>query len=123
MQNSPGNVLWVRASSLFMCKEDPLKFYKIEFALELVKWFLNGRLVNLMFFSPKIYIEKEQIACAKNDQAMRKCPGNVLWVRALSLFMCKADPLKLYKIEFALELVEWFVNGRLVKLMFLLKFI
>jgi hypothetical protein len=59
-----------------------------------------------MFFSPEIYIEKEQIACTKNDQAMRKSSGNVLWVRALSLFMCKEVPLKLYKIEFASELVK-----------------
>jgi hypothetical protein len=61
-----------------MCKEDPLKLYKIEFALELIKWVLNGRLVKLMFF-PK-FIEKEQIAGAKNDQATRKFPVHITWV-------------------------------------------
>jgi hypothetical protein len=49
-----------------MSKEDPLKLYKIEIALELVKLFWNGRLVKLMFF-PEIYVEKEQFAGAKND--------------------------------------------------------
>jgi hypothetical protein len=76
-----------------------------------------------MFFSPEIYIEKEQIACAKNEQAMRKSPDNILRVRALSHFICKEDPLKLYKIEFALELVKLFLNGMLVKLMYFPKFI
>ena len=75
-----------------MWKEDPLKLYKIKFAMELINWFLNGRLVNMMF-CPEIYIEKEQIAGAKNDQAMRKSPGHITWVRALGLFMCKLDPL------------------------------
>ena len=32
--------------------------------MELINWFLNGRLVNMMFL-PEIYIEKEQIAGAK----------------------------------------------------------
>jgi hypothetical protein len=99
-----------------MRKEYSLKLYKIEFAWELVKWLLNGRLVNMMFF-PKNYIEKEQIAVAKNDQATRKSPGHITWVRTLCLFMRKEDPPKLYKIEFALELVKWLLNGRLVKLM------
>jgi hypothetical protein len=105
------------ALGLITFKEDPLKLYKIELASELVKRFLNGKLVKLMFFFPEIYIETEQIACAKNDQATRKSPGNVLWFRALSLLMSKEDPLKLYKIEYASELVKWFVNGKLVKLM------
>jgi hypothetical protein len=75
-----------------MCKEDPLKLYKIKFATEFIKWFLNGRLVNMMFL-PEIYIQKEQIAGAKNVRAMRKSPGHITCVRALGLFMCKEDPL------------------------------
>jgi hypothetical protein len=47
-----------------MCKENLPKLYKIEFALDLIKWLLNGCLVNLMFLS-EIYIEKEKIAGAK----------------------------------------------------------
>ena len=92
MRKNPGHISWVRALRLITCKEDPLKLYKIKFATELIKWFLNGRLVNMMFL-PEIYIEKEQIAGAKNDQAMRKSPGLITWVRALGLFMCKEDPL------------------------------
>jgi hypothetical protein len=57
-----------------MFKEDPLKLYKIKFATELIKWFLNGRLVNMMFL-PEIYIEKEQIAGCKK---MAKPCGNLL---------------------------------------------
>jgi hypothetical protein len=117
MRKSPGHVPWVKALGLFMCKEDPLKLYKIKFATELIKWYLNGRLVNMMFF-PEIYIEKEQKAVAKTDQAMRKSPGHITWVRALCLFICKEDPLKLYKIAFAMELVKWLLISRLVKLMF-----
>jgi hypothetical protein len=105
MRKSPGYVPCVRALGLFMCKENPLKLYKFKFVTELIKWFLNGRLVNMMFF-PEIYIEKEQIDGAKNDQATRKYPGHITWVRALGLFMFKGDPLQLYKIEFALELVK-----------------
>jgi hypothetical protein len=30
----------------------------------------------------EIYIDKEQIAGAKNDQATRKSPGHITWVRA-----------------------------------------
>jgi hypothetical protein len=56
-----------------MCKGDPLKLYKVKFATELIKWFLNGRLVNMMFL-PEIYIQKEQIAGAK----MTKPCGNFL---------------------------------------------
>jgi hypothetical protein len=37
---------------------------------------------------------------------MRKSPEHVPWVRALSLFMCKEDPLKLYKIQFATKLIK-----------------
>jgi hypothetical protein len=80
MRKSAGHVSWVRALSLIMWKEDPLKLYKIEFATALINCFLNGRLVNMMLL-PEIYIEKEQIAGAKNDQAMRKCPGHITWVR------------------------------------------
>jgi hypothetical protein len=61
MRKSPGHVPWVRALSVIIFKEDPLKLYKIEFALVLVKWPLNGRLVNFMIFS-EIYIQKKQIA-------------------------------------------------------------
>jgi hypothetical protein len=105
MRKSPGHIPYVRALGLFMCKENPLKLYQIKCATELIKWFLKGRLVNMMFF-PEIYIEKEQITGVKNDQATRKYPGHITWVRALSLFICKEDPLQLYKIEFALELVK-----------------
>jgi hypothetical protein len=69
MRKSPGHVPWVRALGLFMCIEDSLKLYKIKFATELIKWFLNGRLVNMMFL-PEIYIEKEQ--------KMTKPCGNLL---------------------------------------------
>jgi hypothetical protein len=54
------------------------------------------------------YIEKKQIAGVKNDQAMRKSHGHITWFRALCLIMLKKDPPKLYKIEFATILVEWF---------------
>jgi hypothetical protein len=52
----------------------------------------------------------------KNDQATWKFPGHVLWVTAVKLKTCTEDSLKLYKIEFALELIKWFLNGRLVKI-------
>jgi hypothetical protein len=55
-----------------------------------------------------IYIEKEQIAGSKNDQAMRKSPGHVPWVRALKLKTCNVDPPLLYKIKFVTELIKWF---------------
>jgi hypothetical protein len=71
-----------------------------------------------MMFLPEIYIEKKLIAGAKNDQASRKSPGHITWVRALGLFMCKEDPLFFYKIELALEWVKWVLNGTLVKLIF-----
>ena len=119
MRKYPGDITWVRALCLLMCKEDPLKLYKIEFALELVKWLLKGRRVKLMLFS-EIYIQKS--TSLESDLAMRKSPGHDFWVRALSLTMCKEDPLKLYKIQFATELIKWFLNGRLVKMMFFPKF-
>jgi hypothetical protein len=91
-----------------MCKEGPLKLYKIEFVLELVKWLLNGWLVKLMFF-PK-FIKKEQMDWCKYDQATRKSPGHIILVRALGLFMCKEDPRKLYKIKVSTEMIQWFLN-------------
>jgi hypothetical protein len=42
MRISHGHVSCVMALSLIMCKE--------EIATELIKWFLNGRLVNMIFF-------------------------------------------------------------------------
>jgi hypothetical protein len=78
-----------------MCIEDPLNLYKIEFALELVKWLLNGRLVELMCFPQFIYRKSKSL---ESDLAMRKSPGHVHWVRSLSLIMYKEDPLNLYKI-------------------------
>jgi hypothetical protein len=120
MRKSPGHVSWVRALSLIMLKEDPLELYKIDFALELVKWLLNGRLVKFMFFFPKFMYRKSKPL--ENDLDMRKSPGHVSWVRASSLIMCKEDPLKLYKIKFATELINWFLNGRLVNMMFFPKF-
>jgi hypothetical protein len=78
-----------------MPKEDPLKLYKIEFALELVKWLLNGRLVKLIFLLNFIYRKSNSL---ENDLAMRKSHGHVSWVRVLSLINCKEDPLKLYNI-------------------------
>jgi hypothetical protein len=56
-----------------MFTEDPPKLYKIEFSLELAKWFLNGRLVKMMIFF-EISIEKEQIAVTK----ITKSRGNLL---------------------------------------------
>jgi hypothetical protein len=82
-RKSPGDISWVRALGLKMVKEDPPKLYKIEFSTILVEWFLNGRLVNMIFFV--IYIEKEQIAVQKNVQATRKSPGQITLVRALKL--------------------------------------
>jgi hypothetical protein len=105
-----------RALVLFMCKENPVKLYKIKFATELIKWFLNGRLVNMMFLTRNLHRERTN-AGAKNDQATRKYPGHITWVRALGLFICKEDSFKLYNIEFAFKLVKWLLNGRLVKLM------
>jgi hypothetical protein len=87
-----------------------------QIATELVKWLLNGRLVKLLFFS-KTYIEKEQIAVQTNDQATRKSPGYITWVRALCLILFKEIPSKLYKIEFATMLVEWFFNSSHEKMM------
>jgi hypothetical protein len=66
---------------------------------------------------PEIYIEKEQIAGAKIDQGMRKIPGHGPWDKAF-FFMCKEDPLKLYKIEFATELIKCFLNDGLENMMF-----
>jgi hypothetical protein len=60
---------------------------------------------------------------AKIDQDTQKFPGHVLWVKAFKLKTCIEDPLKLYKIEIALGLVKWFLNGRLVKMMIFPKFI
>jgi hypothetical protein len=59
-----------------------------------------------LIFISEIYIEKEQMAGAKNDQAARKSPGHITLVRALGLIMFKEDPPKLYKIELATILVE-----------------
>jgi uncharacterized membrane protein SirB2 len=92
MRRSHGRVPLVRALSLIMCKEDPLMLYKIKFETELIKWFFNGWLVNMMFLL-EIYIGKEQIAVAKNDQATRKSPRHITWVRALDLFTCKEKTL------------------------------
>jgi hypothetical protein len=72
-----------------------------------------------MFFS-EIYIQKSK--SLESDLAMRKSPGHVPWVRALSLIMFKEDPLKLYKIKFATELIKRFLNCRLVNVMFFLNF-
>jgi hypothetical protein len=49
----------------------------------------------------EIYIKKEQIDWCKNDQATRKSPGHITWVRALGLFMYKEVTPKLNKIEYA----------------------
>jgi hypothetical protein len=92
-RKSPGHITWVRALGLFMCKEDPFKLYKIEFALELIKWLLNGKIDG--FFSRNIY--RKRSAC-KNDQATRKSPGHITWVRVFNFFMCKEDPPNMYKI-------------------------
>jgi hypothetical protein len=60
-----------------MCREDPLKLYKIKFATELIKWLLNGWLV--------------KAAGAKIDQATRKSHRHIIWVRALGLFVCTKE--------------------------------
>jgi hypothetical protein len=56
------------------------------------------------------YIKKEQMAGAKNDQATRKSPEHITWVKALGLIMLKKYPPKLYKIEFATVLVKCFLT-------------
>jgi hypothetical protein len=91
-RKSPGDISWVRALGLKMFKEDPPKLYQIECSTILVKWFFNGRLVNMVVFFPVIYIAKAQIAVQTNDQAPRKFPGDISWVRALGLKMFKEDP-------------------------------
>jgi hypothetical protein len=65
-----------------------------------------------------LYIQKEQFAEPKNDLAMRKSLGHISWVRTIKLTICKEDPHKLYKIEFSMNLVGRFLNGRLEKMMF-----
>jgi hypothetical protein len=50
-----------------------------------------------------LYIDKEQNSGPKYDHAMRKSHGKSFWVRALVYNLCKEDPQKLYKIEFATE--------------------
>jgi hypothetical protein len=78
-----------------MCKEDPLKLYKYEFATESDKWCL--RVCSRIWCFYALYIHKEQIAGPKNYNATRKSPGHIVWVKALSLILCKEHPLKLYK--------------------------
>jgi hypothetical protein len=65
-----------------------------------------------------LYIQKEQFAGPKNDLAMRKSLGDIFWVRILNLTICKEDPPKLYKIEFSMNCVSRFLNGRFEKMMF-----
>jgi hypothetical protein len=108
-----GHISWVRALGFILFKEDPPNLYKIESALESDKWSLNGWLWNMTYF-PKIYtiyIEKEQIAGPKKDNAMRKSHGHISWVRARGFILCKEDPPNLYKIESALESDKWSLNG------------
>jgi hypothetical protein len=57
------------------------------------------------------YIQKEQIAGPKNDHTTRKSPGNILWVRALLLILCKEHPPKLYKNEFSTKSDKWCLKG------------
>jgi hypothetical protein len=45
----------------------------------------------MMFFS-EIYIEKEQIAVTKNDQATWKSSRHIPWLRASKLKTGKEDP-------------------------------
>jgi hypothetical protein len=66
-----------------------------------------------------LYIRKEQIAGAKNDHATRKSPGNILWVRALVLVLCKEHPPKLYKNEIATKSDKWCLNIWLLNMVFL----
>jgi hypothetical protein len=42
-----------------------------------------------------LYLEKQQIPVTKNDHAMWKSPGNIAWVKALAIKMCKKEPPKL----------------------------
>jgi Gpi18-like mannosyltransferase len=68
MRKSLGHISWVRILKLTVCEEDPPKLYKIDIATELVKQFLNGKLVKMVFFFPKmytLYIQKEQFADQK----------------------------------------------------------
>jgi hypothetical protein len=107
-----------------MWKEDPLKLYKIKFATEFIKRPMHERLAqNNDFFSRKlihfiIHFIYRKNKSPENDKVLRKFPGQVPLVRALSLLMCNEDPLKLYKIKFATDLFKWFLNGRLVNMMF-----
>jgi hypothetical protein len=107
-RKSPGHIICVLASGLIMLTEDPPMSYKIEFALELVNWFLNGRLVKMIIF-PKFIYKMKKSRCKKN--VTRKSPGHITCVRALSLIIFTEDPPKLYKIEFATILVGWFFNS------------
>jgi hypothetical protein len=64
---------------------------------------------NCIFFIKNTYIKNK--STEKNDLVMRKSPGHITWDRVLGVYMCKGDPLKLYKIEFAAILVGWFFNS------------
>jgi hypothetical protein len=102
-RKSKGHISFFRAIRFILCKEDPPKLYKIEFALESGTWCSNGWLrIMVLFYS--IYIQKEQIAVTKNDHAVRKSQGHISLVRDLGFIFFKEVPPKLYKIEFALEL-------------------
>jgi tellurite resistance-related uncharacterized protein len=69
------------------------------------------------------YIQKEQIAGAKNDHATRKSPGNILCVRALLLILSKENPPKMYKIQFATESDEWCLNSCLKNIVSFMHFV
>jgi hypothetical protein len=90
LRKSPGHVPRVRDLKLITCKEDPPQLYKINFVTEWVKWFLKCRLGNMIFF-PEIFVKKEQFAVQENDQATRKSPGHITWVRALGLIIFKEN--------------------------------
>jgi hypothetical protein len=60
-----------------------------------------------------LYIEKEKNASPKNDHAMRKSPGHIVWVRALVLILCKEDPQSCTKTNLCINGIRQVVFERL----------
>ena len=94
--------------------------------MESDKWCLNDWLQNMVFlrkFNVHFTQWRKQVAGPKNGHATRKSPGNIIWVTALVLILCKEDPPKLYKNEFATESNKWCLNGSLQNMVFFMHFI
>jgi hypothetical protein len=58
-----------------------------------------------MLFLYNLY--KDETAGSKNDHAMQKSFGHIIWVRVLGIVFCKEYTLKLYKFVSALEADKW----------------